>query len=190
MKKIDENNIVLNLPQLVGLGLTPNQYVYLALLYSQGDIVAKMLVNLADEEYKYLLEQDYITYDNKKRVQILAKGDRLFHPQEEEDDLFSEFYKAFPRKVPDGKGGIRVLRAENLDSKDAETCRRKYNNIVKGDKKLHKKILGALKTELRIKKNSLQFMNNLETWLNQRVYEKYTGFDEDEIDDQERTALL
>lgn len=190
MKKIDENNIVLNLPQLVGLGLTPNQYVYLAILYSQGDMVAKMLINLADEEYKYLLEQDYITYDNKKRVQILVKGDRLFNPKDDDEDLFSELYKAFPRKVPDGKGGIRVLRAEALDSKDAETCRRKYNNIIKGDKKLHKKILSALKTELRVKKNSLQFMNNLETWLNQRVYEKYTGFDEDEIDDQERTVLL
>jgi len=190
MKSLKDDQIVIRLPDLLGLNLTPNQYVYLAILEAQGDIVAKMFVSLTQEDYKHLMSLDYLTYDNQTRCQILDKGKKIFEVKVSED-LFSELYKAFPRKVSDGKGGYRILRADSLESKDAEVCRKKYSLIIKEDKKLHKKILGALKTELRMKKNSLQYMNNLETWLNQRIYEKYLGFDEDSIDDNsEKTTLI
>jgi len=189
MTKISNKHITIDLNQLIELKLTANQFVYLAVLYDQGYKVANILAKLNRQEKEYLISEDYIYEDLFGNIGMHDKSIKLFAGNEDFDTLFEELYKAFPRKVPDGGGGFRVLRADSLDSKDAKTCKKKYFDIIKGDVKLHKRILQALETEKRARKTSMQFMNNLETWLNQRVYEKYIGLEEG-FEDTEKTEAI
>lgn len=178
MTKVSNNTITINIAEITELKLTPNQYVYLAVLYDQGYKVANILAKISKEEKKLLITEDFIYEDLFGNIGMHDKTINIFKGEASTDSLFDELYKTFPRKVPDGKGGFRVLRADSLDSKDAKTCKKKYLEIIKNDVSAHKKIINALGTELRARKNSMQYMNNLETWLNQRVYEKYIGLEE------------
>lgn len=187
-QKILSDIIKFDITELVELGLNPNQYTFLAVFYSQGYKVAKSFITLTQRELNELLEKEYIKTDIFNSVVIGKKALDLFEVTDF-DKMFEELYTLFPRKVPDGRGGYRILRSEALDSKDAEVCKKKYKKILGRNKELHKQIMQALKQELALRKGpNMQYMKGLEAWLNDRIFEKYFGLDI--TDPQEKTKSI
>lgn len=175
------DSIIVHIPTLVGLGLNANQYMHLALLYHRirGD-----LAPLNDEEIDQLIAKGYVNVVFTT-VELTDKGRDLFAASEKFiDKAFEELYNTFPRQVPDGKGGQRVLRSKALDSEDAKICKKKYESVVKNNKDLHDKIMKGLKTELHMRRNSMMYMQGMQTWINQRAWEKYMDLDIDADDER------
>ena len=165
-----KENIIVNIPTLIGLGLNANQYMHLALLHQE---VKNDLAPLTENDLNDLISREYLEILIGKEY-LTSKGFELFETAESTiDTYFKELYEAFPRQVSDGKGSFRILRSKSLDSQDGETCKKKYSNVLKDDKDLHKKIMKGLYTELHMRKNSMAYMQNLQTWINQKVWEKY-----------------
>lgn len=178
------DSITIHVPTLIGLGLNANQYMHLALLYHQ---LPANLAPLDDADMDKLIEKGYLQLVFTT-VELTDKGRDLFEASNSFiDDSFKELYELYPRQVSDGKGGYRVLRAKTLDSEDARVCKKKYESIVRNDKKLHSKIMKGLKTELHMRRNSIMYMQNLQTWINQRAWEKYADLD---IEDDERISSI
>lgn len=179
--KLDElvnRYIKIDLDLLIKEGITPTAYVWMYLLHKND--------NRCFNEFKLntrflnnLEERDYISIGQE--VRLLPKGLNLF----EEDDMekkFLELWNLFPREVPNGKGGIRLLRASSPESRNADVSKTKYFEKIKGKPGLHDKIITCLKKQLQIEIDSLQYMNNIETWIHQQIWEKYEDIEETKTD--------
>jgi hypothetical protein len=102
--------------------------------------------------------------------------------REKVEDEFSLLWAQFPRtSTHETKGvffqGTRVLR------KNEEKCRLIYNKSIAGNYPIED-ILRALEYEVWSKKNGsnknenkLEYMQTLETWLNQKTFESYWGME-------------
>ena len=88
--------------------------------------------------------------------------------------MWTELLTYFPLRV-----GSRVLRAKDSNAKANEKPRIRYEKYLNGNIGKHKEVIKALKTELDMRRhhNSLQFMQQLTTWVNQHTWEKYIGID-------------
>lgn len=160
--------------------------MHLALLYHQ---LPANLAPLEDEEFDDLVQKDYLSVVFQT-VELTDKGRNLFETTSSFiDTAFKELYELYPRHVPDGRGGYRVLRAKALDSEDAKVCKKKYESAIKNDKKLHDKVIKGLRIELYMRKNSMTYMNNLQTWINQRAWEKYMDLDVESRDDERLSSI-
>ena len=87
--------------------------------------------------------------------------------QEEASASFWDEFKAlFPKKDPNGTRRFHTNPA---------AAKKKYNNLVKNNRKLHEKILTLLKKEIeeRTRDNSFKYMSNLHTYVNQKRWEAY-----------------
>jgi len=128
-------------------------------------------IRVYPEDYDWLTSNDYITQEGDD-VLITSKGKEVFEPKK---DLFTEFFTLFPHKVPDGRGGFRVLGTSNPDTIFGNKMYKKWTILTKGDVELQKSIIEALKYELNYKKKtgSLTYMQNMDTWFNQGTWEKY-----------------
>jgi len=165
-----QDTIKLHIPTLLGLGLSANEYTHLAFLYSKNEALARRVGPLDYESAEKLISKGYLNED----YMLTEQGKDMFRQATKFiDKAFAELYNLYPRKVPDGKGGYRVLRSEGFDTQDAEVCKKKYSKIVAEDVTKHEKIMRALRIELQMRKNNMVYMNNLQTWLNQRAWEKY-----------------
>ena len=76
--------------------------------------------------------------------------------------------------------GIRVLHAKDPDAKANLKCKLKYKKIV-GDKLYkHKSIIKCLNNQLKIERDNLGYLQNLETWINNHTWEKYENINEND----------
>lgn len=90
--------------------------------------------------------------------------------------LWEEFLLVYPKTTPKG----RRLHVNKPSSK------KKYEKIIKNNRKLHEKILILLKKEIEDKEsqNALDYMPQIQTYINQRRWEAYDdeeGSDEGEF---------
>ena len=161
---------------LVNNSLTPNSLLFLQSVKDKDwESVEKQLNWLSNTEkclmisHGYLLDPDkYEEYPDITKMQVTRKYEDLI--SENKVDFWNEFFANFPVKVPGrNPGTYRYVRMDN------DKVRKKYTSIVKGNIAVHKRILEGLNKELEVRKvaNSMQYMNNLETWLNNRVWEMY-----------------
>lgn len=166
--------IEIDTDRLIDLNLRPNEYVYLC-----GKIQG---VNLPITEKECIRMQlfGYGKVNEKNEFELREPAYALFETTDEEK-YWVEFWSAFPMKVPKRGGGSRPLRASSLDAKDSQVCRKKYLTIIKGKPHLHEHIIKVLNAEVEMKRpiGDLQFMNAMEPWLNQRMWEKYEYLLED-----------
>ena len=176
-------NIVIDIRECLSEGLTPSQYCYIRLLWEGRRELAKDLYyNDAGlrENMEALIKTGYVLFYSEDTGFSIDKKkcDDLFNFTKSN---FWEVFSSYPIKVNDGAGGVRILRARSPDSKDAQTALKKYQAIVK-TKVAHKKVLRCLELELenRKKSNSLSYMQQLITWINQRTWEKYEELLEEE----------
>jgi hypothetical protein len=163
--------------------ITADMYLFLLHLKevsdSEGEITAPFFLQVFPTEYiDYLVENDYIMNQNGEFI-LKPKGFDLFHTT---DSIWYEFMSIFPHKVPSGTGGFRPLRALDPDAKSNQKAKKKYLSIVKNNLKLHEHIMKVLSLEISYRKNhnQMMFMHNLETWLNQRDWEKFEYLLEEE----------
>jgi hypothetical protein len=161
----------INLDTCLENKLSVNQYT---ILYCFFKSQLNYLEHIAtDKDYEYLKELGYfISIEGSPELFIVDKNkiNSLFSYSE---SLFDELLSLYPLKVFNGIS-TRYLRPAESGAKKANDLRVKYNKIVK-TKALHQQILKCLEIEINIKRkgNSLYYMQNLETWINQHTWEQY-----------------
>lgn len=184
---MDLGELKINLNTLVKEDITPSEYVFLYYVYNKNIQNAYSISGLTKDMVHNLEERGFIRcttafrvlqYNGKSVVsdepeaELAPRGLSLFEIQDA-DSKFAEFWNLFPQKVPDGQGSYRVLRTIKLDTHDAQVCKKKYLKLINGNPGLHEIILKGLKNQLHIERHRIQYINNPETWLNQKVYERY-----------------
>lgn len=116
-------------------------------------------------------------------VYLKVKGYDLFKSDE---SVFVKFWNLYPIKVGTGNS-LRVLKAKDIESTQGKNCKIKFEKITKNDPILENTILKGLEVELQIRKrtNTMQFFQLIDTYLNQKTWEKYSDFELEE-DNNER----
>ena len=94
--------------------------------------------------------------------------------------MFAELIGTYPMKVMTSNRGIRVLHAKDPDAKANLKCKLRYKKIVKDKIYKHKHIMKCLNNQLKLERDNLGYLQNLETWINNHTWEKYENLDENE----------
>ena len=97
-------------------GLSIFNFILLTLVFQ--DSLSKLPFNPKDEfneeDFNYLYNKGYLRKGSEKHY-MTVKGTNIFLvPQTN----FQKFFELFPHKVPNGKGGDRLLRASEPNSKN------------------------------------------------------------------------
>lgn len=155
--------IDVGLKQLKNMNLTLNQYVSLSILYHIQVYGIEYHYIHIPQDLEYLKEQEFIT----NTLLLTDKGKRLF----EAEDKFVIFYNTFPQKTPRG----RILRTVNSDTSSAKRTKSIWNRVTRKKDDLQDQAIQGLINEIkhRTVNNSLEYMNNIDTWLRQTTWEKY-----------------
>ena len=175
----------MDLEKIFELNLTPNQYYILKLIHQNDYVTIQTKFPTFSYELEVLKKLKYIlfveyyqeTENSQPEIKTISfnknKLDELFVPKQ---TAFWEILSLYPLKVQTSNGGTRVLHAVSLDSKENLALKKKYEDIIKGNPELHNDIVKCLKIEIYLKKNgnSLHYMQELKTWINQRTWEKYS----------------
>ena len=137
-----------------------------------------------DYALEYLESEGFVKVTGDKQFSLRQKAISLFESTDSNKEWL-EFLGKFPTKVSNGRGGTRALKVSNPDSKGNVTIKKKYLTLVKSSPNLHSTIIKVLEAEIKMRKNSndLQYMHNMETWLNQADYDKYAYLLEDTAND-------
>lgn len=158
--------------------LRPDHYVVLYILYYGEKELAKSLftlkqaVDLRDEllSTKYILDKtpDKAFFDTVISKDKVAK---LLDIREDKIN-FIEFYNAYPPKF-----GNRILRARNVDTVQGRKHKQKYLSKIKTIEQ-HKAAVQATEAFVRKQRiaNALQFLPNMETVLNNALWEQWSEF--------------
>jgi len=175
MNKEQDITIPLNLYCIIENDLTADLFVILYCKYNNIEIPFLIKeVSLDEGNLSYLQEKGFIKITNDNEFELRQKAKDIFTVDNLENKWL-EFFGNFPIKVPSRNGGTRPLRSVNVDSESNDKIRIKYRKLIKNKPLLHKQILNVLDAELKMRKrsNSMQFMHNIDTWLNQADYDKY-----------------
>jgi hypothetical protein len=158
------NTLLIDLTEIKRLKLTINEY--LTLLHTNNIIE----YNWLDKDIDSLVEKEFLK-KLSKQVILSEKAINYF----ESSELFNKFYHIFPHKVPGRFGEERPLRTESSNTSSALVTKGLFKKKIRGNKNLQEHIINVLSAEIdwRQNNNSLQYMNNIDTWLRQHNWEKY-----------------
>ena len=143
--------------------LSPNQYIYLYILYytSNNRLLDKLRDMLSEEELLHLIKFGYLeSIENRHRVTSLFSDSFI------SKSSYEELYKAYPDKTPEG----RKLRITNVKTREL------YNEYIGKQRMTHLEIIKALteEVEYRTKNNSMTYMPNLAKYVKDKLWEVYT----------------
>ena len=166
-------NVEINTESLANLCITADEYLYLYLLHQKAyDILSTLSLNVDSEKLqtKGYLKLGQETSEHTVREPFYSHLESPFL------QMWSELLAHFPLKV-----GARVLRAKNPMAKANEKARIRYEKYLGGNVGKHKEVIKALDVELGMRRgdNSLKFMQQLTTWVNNHSWEKYIGLDDE-----------
>ena len=155
-------------------GMSADDYVYLYIIYRKGFNYLSTLT----------LKPDLTTLQHKGYIKIGDSVENHIIRQEfidlfvsNFDSMFAELVSTYPMKVNSGRG-IRILHAADPDAKSNDKARDRYKKVV-GDKAYkHREIMKCLDKQLKIDRESLGYLQNLEVWINNHTWEKYENLDE------------
>jgi hypothetical protein len=159
---------------LVENGISADDFLALYAIYRKGfktldklklnpnwdDLQSKGYVKLGDSVEKHIIRQEFID---------------LF--SSDFDQMFAELISTYPMKVSTNRG-YRILHAADPNCKSNQKAKAKYSRIVGTKKFVHDKIIKLLKVQLRVERDKLEYMQQLEVWLNNHTWEKYINMDE------------
>ena len=134
------------------------------------DLQSKGYVKLGDSVEKHIIRQEFID---------------LF--SSDFDQMFAELISTYPMKVSTNRG-YRILHAADPNCKSNQKAKAKYSRIVGTKKFVHEKIMKLLKVQLRVERGKLEYMQQLEVWLNNHTWEKYINMDENAGQSENRTT--
>jgi|TARA_R110000796_G_scaffold5683_21_gene20962 hypothetical protein len=165
--------IELELQLLEDTEMSADEFVALYLIYRDGfDLLNRLNLN---PNWEKLQQEGYIKLgetrnDHVVRQEFIDLFTNSF------DAMFAELIGTYPMKVSTTTG-IRILHAKDPDAYTNLKCKNKYKKIVKTNSHTHRAIMTALNTQLTLERNSLAYLQNLETWLNNHTWEKYQDID-------------
>ena len=159
---------------LVESGISADDFLALYAIYRKGfktldklklnpnwdDLQSKGYVKLGESVEKHIIRQEFID---------------LF--SSDFDQMFAELISTYPMKVSTNRG-YRILHAADPNCKSNQKAKAKYSRIVGTKKFVHEKIIKLLKVQLRVERGKLEYMQQLEVWLNNHTWEKYINMDE------------
>ena len=159
---------------LVENGISADDFLALYAIYRKGfktldklklnpnwdDLQSKGYVKLGDSVEKHIIRQEFID---------------LF--SSDFDQMFAELISTYPMKVSTNRG-YRILHAADPNCKSNQKAKAKYSRIVGTKKFVQEKIIKLLKVQLRVERGRLEYMQQLEVWLNNHTWEKYINMDE------------
>ena len=159
---------------LVENGISADDFLALYAIYRKGfktldklklnpnwdDLQSKGYVKLGDSVEKHIIRQEFID---------------LF--SSDFDQMFADLISTYPMKVSTNRG-YRILHAADPNCKSNQKAKAKYSRIVGTKKFVHEKIIKLLKVQLRVERGKLEYMQQLEVWLNNHTWEKYINMDE------------
>ena len=105
------------------------------------------------------------------------------------DQMFAELVSTYPMKVDSPGRGIRILHAKDPDAKANDKCRNRYKKIINNKPYKHKHIMKCLNMQLKVERDNLGFLQNLETGINNHTWEKYENLDENDTKDTTRPRI-
>lgn len=166
--------------------LSADDFTALYILYRNGhDLVANM--NLKPN-WIDLQEKGFIKLGASPKTHVVRqKFIDLFTSNF--DKMFNELLIKYPMKVNTTKG-IRVLHAKDPSCNANLKAKKKYKKIVGTKLHVHKQIMSCLDNQLKIERDNLGYLQNLETWLNNHTWEKYADIDETNDTDTRITRKL
>jgi len=128
-------------------------------------------IRVTPEDLTFLIDKGFIIRKDDE-VLLTKIGKEIFELKE---DLFVKFFELFPYKVPDGMGNHRILGTKSPDTILGGKMRKKWHSVTKGNIALQEDMVKALEVEVeyRTRTNTLVYMQNMETWLNNGTWEKY-----------------
>ena len=156
--------IQIDVDLLVEEGISADDFTALYIFYRSGHALVM----------KMNLKPNWMELQNKGFVKLGASP--LTHVVRQKFiDLFtSDFEKMFNE----------LLLNSNLKAY------KKYKKVVGTKLYTHKKIMRCLDTQLTIERDNLGYLQNLETWLNNHTWEKYTDIDESNDGEERITRKL
>ena len=134
------------------------------------DLQSKGYIKLGDSVEKHIIRQEFID---------------LF--SSDFDQMFAELISTYPMKVSTNRG-YRILHAADPNCKSNQKAKAKYSRIVGTKKFVHEKIIKLLKVQLRVERGKLEYMQQLEVWLNNHTWEKYINMDENAGQSENRST--
>ena len=171
---------------LIDEGISADDFTALYILYRDGhDLVANM--NLKPN-WIDLQEKGFIKLGASPKTHVVRqKFIDLFTSNF--DKMFNELLIKYPMKVNTSRG-IRVLHAKDPSCNANLKAKKKYKKIVGTKLHVHKQIMSCLDNQLKIERDNLGYLQNLETWLNNHTWEKYADIDETNDTDTRITRKL
>lgn len=177
--------INLETEMLVNQGFTASEYIFLLLLFKKKtDLCWKICDDIDTHglEEQGWMKKSGIELDDwtvRQKFINLISGDK--------DTMWYAFCTRMPFKVPNGHGGNRILRAKDPDAATNNTTRKLYMNIVQSNPELHKKIIRCIDAQLKEMRGTLQYLQNSETWVRQRTWEKYEHLLDENVEEKEES---
>ena len=90
------------------------------------------------------------------------------------DQMFVELLGKYPMKVQ-SKSGVRILHASDPNAKANKRAKDRYRKVVGNKRFIHDKIMKLLDVQLKVERGRLEYLQNLEVWINNHTWEKYTN---------------
>ena len=167
--------IEIDTERLIELDLTADEFLFLSML-SRSALDSDLKLNIDREKLQTngwikLGEEDECTLREKFNDEFSSTEDVIWH------GLLSHY----PLKVI-ANGAVRILRAKDPSSKANAKPKSRYLKYIGKDKKKHEHVIECLQRELLLRKrgNNLGFMQQLETWINNHTWEKYSDLSDGE----------
>jgi hypothetical protein len=149
----------IDLKMLEEAGLTPDEFIYLECQRKKIHFNQLIVNPLELERHGFIkITEDGISLRSKYLNLVEADYDRCWR----------EFCNTYPFKV-----GTRILHTHDPDAASNKKLKEKYLKIIKNKPHLHKKIVKAVEIMLERQRFNLQYLQNLETFINQLGWEKY-----------------
>lgn len=190
-------SVIIDLSWLKQKKLTPAEFIILKYLNDQNyDILKESIFSeeaiISIEDFNSLEKKGYIKLCGDKlelnKISFRQSARDLFD-KGSLNSKFAELYSKYPKKVPDGRGGYRILRAGNTDSADAKQAKEKFMKICKADPTIADQMIKGLDKQLDLSRGSLQYLQQFNVWINQSTWQKYLDVEEESSEDSHREKL-
>lgn len=158
--------------------LSPDEYTYLYIVYREAYPLLEK-VKLSDIR-QGLIDDGWLVEGDLDLVS--SKFERLF--VNDFDVMFAELIATYPNRVKTSSGSIRVLCAKDPQAHSNKKARSRYERVVKNKPHLHTYIIDCLKKQLKVMDD--QYMQNIETWLNNYTWEKYADIEDNGGNEERR----
>ena len=166
--------IQIDLSLLNELEISADEYIYLYLTWRKGQAIIEKFNGLQYVERNVLQDKGLLKIMDKedwKSDTIRQKFIDFFSG--DFDRMWAELISTYPIKVRTSGGGYRVLHAADPDAKSNEKAKKRYHKIVGTKKHRHDEIMKLLHIQLKAERGRLEFLQKLDTWVNQQTWENY-----------------